>query len=592
MFQHEPALRGQEAGSNKDRQSRGGVARVHEIPGRIREYEVELRERGEAPEPSGYPGDVPRQDLRAIGDRKGLHVGMQDAQRLAGRFDEGHPGGAAGERLEAERPGTGVKVEDSRFADDVRGLEDAEQGLPDAIRGRACRLPPGRLKGPGAVFPAGDTQCAEPPAAEPTIGFLQCACLRRYPRGMTRAIAFAFMVLGALNLFARPALAEPPNSRATPVYVLSIWTNDADDQAEALTQQLRSRVRQASGWSLLETTQSFETLAIALRCPPTPSQPCLDRIGEQLHADHYVWGTMAKEKAGEVTADIRMWTRGKPSIEASESYSENLKDPSDDGLRAIAGRLIAKVTSGGAPTGTLVVHAGTGRGTVVVDGSAKGTLDGGAARINVAAGQHTVAVRVSGFQAESQTAAVTEGGEADLNFALSPQESGSASGSSAAEAEPETSGPRAGPPVRRIIAYSTLVAGAGFLVVAGIEAAGFLGDQSASNNDRANIPTTTTNVCSPTSAGQPALTAAQLSSAQDACQKSNAASSASTMGWVFTGVGAALVGTGLVLLLTDPGTRSTTEPAQAILRTPPRPRLDVLPTVGPRGGMLDLRVTF
>ena len=55
------------------------------------------------------------------------------------------------------------------------------------------------------------------------------------------------------------------NSKATPIYVLSVWTNDADDQADALTAALRSRVRQLPGWSLAETTQSFETLAIAGR---------------------------------------------------------------------------------------------------------------------------------------------------------------------------------------------------------------------------------------------------------------------------------------------------------------------------------------
>ena len=78
--------------------------------------------------------------------------------------------------------------------------------------------------------------------------------------------------------------------------MLSLWTDDADDQADALTQALRSRVRQAQGWSLLETPQSFETLAIALKCPPKPDAPCLQRIGDQLHADHYVWGTMARKK--------------------------------------------------------------------------------------------------------------------------------------------------------------------------------------------------------------------------------------------------------------------------------------------------------
>ncbi|MGD0524874.1 MAG: hypothetical protein ABSE49_07015, partial [Polyangiaceae bacterium] len=110
---------------------------------------------------------------------------------------------------------------------------------------------------------------------------------------MTRAARVAFGLIAAAAAMGSvgTAHAEPPNARATPVYVLSIWTDDADDQADALTQALRSRVRQAQGWSLLETSQSFETLSIALKCPPKPDAACLQRIGDQLHADHYVWGT-------------------------------------------------------------------------------------------------------------------------------------------------------------------------------------------------------------------------------------------------------------------------------------------------------------
>ncbi len=205
---------------------------------------------------------------------------------------------------------------------------------------------------------------------------------------MLRAFALALMalVVSIVLFHSAPARAEPANGKATPVYVLSVWTNDVDDQADALTQALRSRVRQAPGWSLVETNQSFETLSIALRCPPTPNQLCLDRIGDQLHADHYVWGTMSKEKSGEVTADLRLWTRGKPQTEATESYAENLKDPSDDALRSVAGRLFAKLTSSNT-SGTLVVHAGTASGTVVVDGAPKGKLDEGIARIALPEGR-------------------------------------------------------------------------------------------------------------------------------------------------------------------------------------------------------------
>jgi len=385
------------------------------------------------------------------------------------------------------------------------------------------------------------------------------------------------------------ARAEPPSSHATPVYVLSVWTNDADDQADALTQQLRSRVRQVAGWSLLETTQSFETLAIALRCPPTPNQSCLDRIGEHLHADHYVWGTMAKEKAGEVSADIRLWSRGKPSVEASETYSDNLKDPSDDTLRAIAGKLIAKVL-GSTPTGVLVVHAGTGKGAVLVDGASKGHLDEGSARLNVPVGQHTISVRLSGFEAESKTVAIVEGTEEEVTVPLSAA-SHDASEAPAQEAEPAPEHRSSGFPLRKALTVTAFVAGGLFLAGAIIEGVVWESDKSGSNSDRSSIPASVTDVCSSSQlAGQPPTV---QNAAQDACSKNNSATGASTGAWVFGGVGLGLIATGVVLLVTDPGHPPSTEPAQASARPRViRPSVDVVPTFGPHVSGLGLRVTF
>lgn len=395
---------------------------------------------------------------------------------------------------------------------------------------------------------------------------------------MVRAIALALMTLIVSVVLFRsvPAMAEPPNGKATPVYVLSVWTNDVDDQADALTQALRSRVRQSPGWSLAETNQSFETLSLALRCPPTPNQTCLDRIGDQLHADHYVWGTMAKEKAGEVSVELRLWSRGKPQVEASEAYNENLKDPGDEALRAVAGRLFAKLTSNGA-TGTLVVHAGTAAGSVQVDGVTKGRLDGGVARLDVPEGSHTVVVRVTGFTAPPQEISLQDGGEAEISFALSPIE-----GPPGAEGAPEPaqeSVEKKPFPLRKVIGYSVVVVGVGFLVAAGIEGESWLSDKNASDQDRNSVPNNVSNVCE-----------MQVNqAAQDACQKSTSASHAAKLGWIFAGVGAVLAGTGIWLVVGDHSGEAATEPTA---RATPRPRFDVLPALGAHAGSFDVRMTF
>jgi hypothetical protein len=390
---------------------------------------------------------------------------------------------------------------------------------------------------------------------------------------MHRALAFILTVLVAIVFLSRLARAEPPSGKATPVYVLSVWTNDADDQADALTQALRTRVRLAPGWSLAETNQSFETLAIALRCPPTPNQLCLDRIGDQLHADHYIWGTIAKQRVGEVTAELRLWSRGKAQIETSESYSDNLKDASDDALRAVAGRLFSKVTNT-RTSGTVVFHAGTATGAALVDSVEKGKLVDGVARLDVSPGTHTLSVSVTGFSAPPQTITLVDGGEQDLNFALSP-----APAPAIPESPPEPDHSTKTPfPTRKVLGYSAVIVGVGLLVTAGIEGASWSSDKNASDKDRQTIPNNVTDVCTTTQ---------QSTSEQDACQKSKNAATAAKLGWIFGGVGAVLTGTGIWLVLS--GGESTSESSA---KAATRSMIDFIPSIGTRASSLDVRVRF
>jgi len=161
------------------------------------------------------------------------------------------------------------------------------------------------------------------------------------------------------------------------------------------------------------------------------------------------------------------------------------------------------------------------------------------------------------------------GAEQELTFALTPGGAGGQDGAT-----------KAAFPLRKVLAYSAIVVGGGLLIVSGVETAAWIGDSNQSNSDRQNVPKSVTDVCA-TEVNQPA---------EDACKKSKDATSVSALGWTFGIVGAGLVGTGVILLLTDHSSTEAPPPADA--RYAPKPKFDVVPAVGPKGGSVGLRVTF
>jgi hypothetical protein len=323
-----------------------------------------------------------------------------------------------------------------------------------------------------------------------------------------------------------PAIAPP----AIPVYVLAVWTDDADDQADALTRALRSRVRQSQGWSLQETNQSFETLAIALKCPPKPDTACLQRIGDQLKASHYVWGRLGKKKGapGEVATDLHLWRRGKPGIETRGVLSDNLKDPNDEALRSIAGDLFNQLAAAASPRTTPPA--------VAVGGAA-------APAVGPAGGA---------YEPDSPTPDDTAPARSEQRFTA-----------------------------RTALAYSTLALGVGFLAAATVEAANWISDSNASTDDRKLVPATVTDVCADRT----------TPAAIDACNKSSDATKASTLGWIFAGAGAGLVVTGIWLVVTEhTGVRAHEETSAAPGAS--KTALDFVPSLGPTSGSVAVRLRF
>src|SRR5207237_1908433 len=87
---------------------------------------------------------------------------------------------------------------------------------------------------------------------------------------------------GAVLLSAISVRAEPPGPGVLPVQVIAIQTDEAEDQAEALTAAIRSRVRALRGYSLYESDFALEVLTLSLKCGEVPDEPCQTKIADQI----------------------------------------------------------------------------------------------------------------------------------------------------------------------------------------------------------------------------------------------------------------------------------------------------------------------
>lgn len=223
-------------------------------------------------------------------------------------------------------------------------------------------------------------------------------------------------VLAPAALGHADAAAEEASTLAVPVAVLALDADDAEEQADALTGALKSRIRASEGLSLVESSASLAMLTAALKCPPRPTPECQDKIADQIKANAYVFGVVSKGPKGQVTAEVQLYQRGLPVKTAKETYASQLKDANDDALRAVAGKLLDAIS--GAALGTIVVRAAAPATEVVIDGQRHVTLANGAARVPIAPGSHSVETLFDGAP-EKRTVKVEAGKESGIELASS-----------------------------------------------------------------------------------------------------------------------------------------------------------------------------
>ena len=383
--------------------------------------------------------------------------------------------------------------------------------------------------------------------------------------GLSRIAWYVSLVV--VFLLGSSGLAAAQGAKGQSIHVLSIDSDDADEQAEALTAALRARVRETPGWTLLETTQSLSMLTAAFQCPQRPDPTCLQRIGDKLKADQLIWGVMSKAPGHQVTVDMHLWSRGKPEQLARDSYSDNMKDSNDDGLKKLATQIFGKLL--GLAGGTLVLHASGDNGTVLVDGQPKGALDHGRISLPLAAGPHTVEVQAPGFANAKREVTIQPSATVEVEVIL--------------EADATAVAARGGPskplPLRKILGWSAIGAGGVLIIVGAIMGANYLSDQStlntARNHNYGEAPPALTDPCNPPTTNNATITG---------CNALNSAHSAEVGEITTFALGGVLAAGGIYLLVTD-------HPAAASDAPPPPAKtglsdMHFLPTVGPGSGSL------
>ena len=408
-----------------------------------------------------------------------------------------------------------------------------------------------------------------------------------------RSSVCAVLLASSLVIAGSPVHAEPTSPNAPAVHVIAIKSEDADDQAEALTVALRTRVRALRGWSLGEGDFSLEILTLGLKCAEIPDEACQAKIADKINSDRFIWGTLKKAPDKQVGAELHLWSRGHPATRAQVTYSENLTAPGDEALKRIVDEALAKLLPAG-QKGVVVVKADPKEsGEIFVDGYALGAMRDGEARLQLPPGDHLIELRRG---SATQSASVNVRADAVVEVQLAPAKAAASSrppASPSAGPSPVTSSglePEESQGASRVVGWTALglglaLAGAGVYSVVRVHQIdtddGFDRYRQGFHHGQ--------DICDEARAGV-ASTVPGAATADHVTHLCSEASSLQTLQFVFFGLGAVSTAAGAYLLLSGPSTpssRAMHDPAMAA-----GSRWQLVPRVGASAADLQLRLAF
>lgn len=193
----------------------------------------------------------------------------------------------------------------------------------------------------------------------------------------------ALFIILAIVTVAGPAFAGKPSIAILGLEVIddgSSMDAKATQFAEQLSEALRQRAKTGTGPFTLAPGSDKNLIEMKLlsNCE-NEANSCMAAIGAELASDRLLFGKVEKRGTG-YQVSLKLLNVETKTIERSSTEIIPFGESSGTALTGWGKKLYAKI-SGTSNQGTLVIKANVDRGTVYLDGDAKGNLVGGTARI-------------------------------------------------------------------------------------------------------------------------------------------------------------------------------------------------------------------
>lgn len=233
-------------------------------------------------------------------------------------------------------------------------------------------------------------------------------------KGLYSAVALALAVSMAMTPAATSWAAPAGTAGAVELEVLGFSSNDAVDEAGALTDAFKHAIISAPGVTDHGKNHALEAVALTAGCDDPMAAGCAPKIATEIKHDKFIYGTVKKTPPNKITATLTYYNGGQVKTVA-KTYDAGpvAKDGASPELKKIALDALFALL-GGAPKGkvdvTISGPAANENGELFENGQSLGLVTAGKAMVELPSGPHTLELRVKGYASTTGTVEVSPTG--------------------------------------------------------------------------------------------------------------------------------------------------------------------------------------